>query len=973
MIKPKHLLIFILLSVLLAAQAFSQIKPPYLADKAAQAWADSLLNTLSLEEKVGQLFMIAAYSNKDEAHAATIERYVKQYKLGGLIFMQGTPEAQVKLNNRFQAAATIPLMIGFDGEWGLSMRLQNTITYPRQLQLGAIRNELLIYEMGREFARQMKRLGIHVNFAPVIDVNNNPENPVINDRSFGDDVQNVIKKGIMYMRGLQDGGLLACAKHFPGHGDTNVDSHYDLPVIKHSRERLNAIEMKPFRALAQNGVGSMMVAHLSIPALDNTPNLPSTLSPKVVDDILRKEMKYEGLLFTDAMNMKGVAKYFPSGQAEVKAILAGNDIMLFSEKVPEAIQGVMKAVDEGVITAEMIDQRVRKILAAKYWLGIANYQPIPEAGIQSDLHTPYAQYLNDKLHAAAITVISNDYQRIPVGDLSDRKMASINIGSFKANAFTKMINKYGAADHFFIAKDASPAEFDQMLEQLSGYDLVLCSVMDMSRFASKKFGLSDQSVRFIKKLDAGGKAVSVIFGSPYSLSRFDLLRHAIVAYSEDEAAQSAAVQVIFGALDATAELPVTAGAYFTGNGYCTNGQIRLSYGSPLNVGVQPDKLKKIDQLANEAIKMGAMPGCQILVAYKGQVIYEKAFGKHTKSGHQVVQLDDLYDIASITKVAATAPILMHLYEQGFLKLDGQLKDYLKFEQGSNKGVLGLREILAHQAGLQAWIPFYKSTLDANGKPDSNIYSKTRDSIFNTPVTAGLFMRGTYIDSMYQVIDQSDLQSKTYKYSDLGYYYFLKIIESYFGQRLDVVADSLLWKKLGGNNTMYNPLQRGLSLSRIPPTEEDRSFRMQTIQGTVHDQGVAMLGGVGAHAGLFSNANDLAKYLQMLLNKGSYGGTKFFEPGTVDAFTNRVFKNNRRALAFDKPALSGEGPSCSCVSDRSFGHSGFTGTLAWADPDHDIIFIFLSNRTYPDAENKLLINQSIRPRIQEVVYDAILGQ
>jgi beta-N-acetylhexosaminidase len=948
----------------------AQRQVPYLADTRALAWADSLLVRLSLEEKIGQLFMIAAYSNKDEAHAASIERYIRQYKLGGLIFMQGTPEAQVKLNNRFQAASPIPLMIGFDGEWGLSMRLQNTITYPRQLQLGAIRNELLIYEMGREFARQMTRLGIHVNFAPVIDVNNNPDNPVINDRSFGDEVGNVIRKGIMYMRGLQDGGVIACAKHFPGHGDTNVDSHYDLPVIRHSRERLYTLEMKPFRALAQNGIGSMMVAHLNIPSLDKTTNLPSTLSPKIVDEIIRKEMKYEGLLFTDAMNMKGVAKYFPSGIAEVKALLAGNDIMLFSEKVPEAIQGVMKAVQDGTISAEMIDMRVRKILAAKYWLGLSSYRPIDEGNVQKELHTPYAYFLNEKLHAASITVLSNDLQRIPVSDMSTLRIATVNIGSSQGNTFTAMVDKYGPAEHFFIPKDASPAQFEELFQRLSGFNLILCSVMDMSRLASKKFGLSDQSVKFIKQLDAKGNAITVLFGSPYSLSRFGLMRHVMVAYSDDSAAQSASVQIIFGALEATAELPVTAGAYYTGNGYCTNGQLRLAYASPLNVGVDPEKLNRIDQLAQEAIQMGAMPGCQILVAYKGQVIYDKAFGKHTKAGNRSVKTTDLYDIASITKVAATAPVLMHLYEKNYLKLDAPLKDYLKFDAGNNKGQLIVKEILAHQAGLQAWIPFYKNTMQG-GQPNPAIYGASRDSLFNTPVAKGLFMKGAYIDSIYQAIDQSTLQSKTYKYSDLGYYYFLKIIERYFGQGLDQVTDSLIWRKLGGNNTMFNPLDKGVPPGNIPPTEEDRSFRMQTIQGTVHDQGVAMLGGVGAHAGFFSNANDLAKYFQMLLNKGTYGGVRFFEPGTVEVFTKKAFSNNRRALAFDRPAGNGDGPSCSCVSEQSFGHTGFTGTIAWADPIHEIVFIFLSNRTYPDAENKLLINQNIRPRIQEIVYKAIL--
>lgn len=950
------------------SSAISQTIPPYLRGQQAGWWADSVLQSMSLEEKIGQLFMVSAYSNKDEAHVEQIENYVRQYKLGGLIFMQGTPEKQVELVNRYQKASKLPLMIGFDGEWGLSMRLQNTITYPRQLLLGAIQNDLLIYEMGREFARQMRRVGIHVNFAPVVDVNNNPANPVINDRSFGDNTSNVIKKGIMYMRGLQDGGVLACAKHFPGHGDTDTDSHYDLPVIRHSRERLETIELKPFRAMAQNGVGSMMIAHLNIPALDNTPNLPSSLSPNVIQDILRKEMRYEGLLFTDAMNMKGVSKYFPSGIAEVKALLAGNDIMLFPDNVPDAINGVMKAVMDSTLDIKVVEDKVRRVLMAKYWLGLQRFEPLPEYNIMQEVQTAYSYYLNEKLTSAAITVISNEAGMIPLGDISRFKIASVNIGSTRPNAFTETLDKYAPITHHFMPKDASPTEFNELLDKLKGFNLVICGIQDMSRFASKQFGLSEQSLQFVKNLEKQQTAITVVFNTPYSLNKFQSLKNGIIAYSEDAGSQSAAAQVIFGAVAATGELPVAAGKYQRGEGLCTNGKLRLSYAHPLSLGIHPDKFNGIERIVNEAINMGAMPGCQVLVAYQGSVIYDKAFGKATYEDNQKISTTDLYDIASITKVASTTPALMHLYEMGIIQPDGKLGDYL-YVNGNKKG-LTLKEMLAHQAGLQSWIPFYKSTLDATGKPSSDYYRTQKDSNFTVQVAQNLFIRNDYRDSILQTIQQSSLNDKSYKYSDLGFYYYQRIIENQFGKGLDMVVDSLIWRRLGAANTMYNPLSKGIPLNRIVPTEKDNSFRMQTIQGTVHDQGAAMMGGVAGHAGLFSNANDLAKYFQMLLNGGIYGGVRFFEPSTIELFTSKAFNGNRRALAFDKPAPNGDGPTCDGISGRSFGHTGFTGTIAWADPDEDIIFIFLSNRTYPNAENKLLINQNIRPRIQEVIYKAI---
>ncbi|MCO5230120.1 MAG: serine hydrolase [Chitinophagales bacterium] len=953
-------------------QVQAQVAPPYLMDvpQEANLWVDSLLSRMTPEAKVAQLFMISAYSNKDEAHEREIENFVKKYQIGGLIMMQGTPQRQVELLNKYQSVSNIPLMIGFDGEWGLSMRLKNVVDYPRQMLLGALQNDLLIYEMGREFARQMKLVGIHFNFAPVVDVNNNASNPVINDRSFGENVQNVIKKSIMYMKGLQDGGVLACAKHFPGHGDTDTDSHYDLPVIKQSKARLDSIELKPFKALSANGVGSMMVAHLSIPSLDNTPNLPSTLSPKIINGILRNEIGYQGLVFTDALNMKGVSKYFPSGEAEVRALLAGNDIMLFSENVPKAMDGVLAAVKSGRLSQELIDEKVKKVLLAKYWLGLNHKsQPIDPKQLDTQLNTDYASYLNEKLITEAITIVSDNDNNIPIGDLSQLKIASVQIEGGASNKMTEMLNKYGDVTHFYISKDASVQDFQSLQSQLNDYDLIIVAHFGLLRSASKKHGITANSVNFIQQLQEKKRTINIFFGLPYVLNQFSDLKTSIVAYVDDPIAQSAAVQLIFGGIGATAKLPVKAGKYPAGTGINRVGGVRLRYVSPYYMGISPSKFKEIDQLAEESIRMKATPGCQIVVAYKGAVIYEKSFGRKEYGGEEVKNTD-LYDIASITKITATAPVLMHMSELGKFDINKKLSDYLPDLKG-NKRSLVIKDILAHQSGLPAWIPFYKKTLGENKKPNPEIYSKEYSPQFSYEVTNNMFMDKRYIDTIYKDIDEVPLQEATYRYSDLGYYYFKQIIENNFHRPLDVVADSLIWKKLGGTKTMYNPLRHGVALNNIVPSEEDKDFRMQKIQGYVNDQGAAMMGGVAGHAGLFSNANDLTKYFQMLLNKGYFGGVQFFSPQLVERFTSRVSKGNRRALAFDKSALSGSnGPSCDCVSDESFGHTGFTGTIAWADPKNEVIFIFLSNRTYPSPENRLLINQNIRPRMQKIIYDII---
>jgi beta-N-acetylhexosaminidase len=949
----------------------ANILPPYMMEvpKEGLQWVDSMMNALTPEEKVAQLFMISAYSNKDETHYKEVENFITKYKIGGLIMMQGTPEKQAELINRFQTYSKVPLMIGFDGEWGLSMRLQNVVDYPRQMVLGALNNDLLLYDMGREFARQMKLVGIHVNFAPVIDVNNNPNNPVINDRSFGENVQNVIKKSIMYMKGLQDGGVLASAKHFPGHGDTDVDSHYDLPTIKQSKERLDSIELKPFRALAYNGIGSMMVAHLNIPSLDNTPNLPSTLSPKIVNGILRNDIGYQGLVFTDAMNMKGITKFFPSGPAEIKALLAGNDIMLFSDNVPQAMDGVLKAIKDSVLTQSLIDEKVRKVLLAKYWLGLNKKPVLNTQNLDSKINTPYAQFLKEKLLTEAMTVVTDKNNLIPIGDLSKYKIAAVHISGNSNNVLTKMLNKYGAVQHFYISKDASTKEFDDLRNQLKDYNLVINAHFDLSRSASKKYGLTPESIQFLQKLNTERNTINIFFGIPYVLNLIQPLNTIIIANVDDSITQSVAAQVVFGGLGTTARLPVKAGTYPAMSGISKTGGSRLKYLNPLYMGLDPNKFNGVDKLALETIKMGATPGCQILVVYKDAVIYDKAFGEQTYKGIPV-QTTDLYDIASITKITATAPVLMHMSELGKFDVSKKLSDYLPDLKG-NKRNLVIKDILAHQAGLPAWIPFYKKTLDENKQPNPTIYSKDSSAQYGLKVADKMYMDTSYVDSIYKDIQDVDLQEARYRYSDLGYYYMKKIIEKQFNKPLDVVADSLIWKRLGGTRTMFNPLRHGIPLKEIVPTEEDKSFRMQRIHGYVNDQGAAMMGGVAGHAGIFTNANDLAKYFQMLLNKGYYGGVQFYQPQLVDKFTSRVSENNRRGLAFDKPVISGgDGPTCDCVSYESFGHTGFTGTIAWADPKNDVIFIFLSNRTYPDPENRLLINQNIRPRLQQIIIDAI---
>ena len=945
--------------------------PPFLQNP-NNSWVDSIIKNMTLDEKIGQLFMVAAYSNKDETSYQNVDKYIKEYKVGGLIFFQGTPQKQAELTNRYQAESKVPLWIGFDGEWGLGMRLDNTISYPRSLTLGAIDNPQLIYDMGKEFARQMKRIGIHINFAPDIDVNINPNNPVINDRSFGDNKFNVVRKSYFYMKGMQDNFLMACGKHFPGHGDTETDSHKDMPVLNQTKERLEAIELYPFSQLIRYGVSSMMVAHMNVLALDGAPNFPSTLSPKIVQNKLIDEMKFQGLIFTDALNMKGIQKYYPSGVAEVMAIQAGCDVLLFPDDVDKAIAGVRCAVlQDSIISEEVINQKVRKILLAKYWVGLNKYQPIKTEGIDADINSEQAKFLKYKLVENAITVVKDSDLIVPILNLQKR-IAHVGIGSSKATVFSSTLDKYTQIDHFFIPKDESVATFNATLAKLKSYHLVIVDVQDMSRFAAKNFGITENSKTFLYQLNKQNKTILTVFGTPYSLKYFQDFKNVIVGYNEEEEAESITAQIIFGARGADGFLPVTVGKFHYGDGVCTNSNMRLKYGRPIEVNMNSKTLSKIDAIVQKSIDDRIFPGCQILVAKDGNVIYEKAFGYHTYATDLPTKTTDLFDIASVTKVTAALPMIMKMQEQGKIDVNKKLGDYFTYPENSNKKDIVIKEMLCHQAGLPAWIPFYKNSLDSLGNPDTLWYSKKQDSVFSVKILDSLFLKKSFQDSVWNMIYNCGLSPvKDYKYSDLGYYLLKQLIEKAYNDSLQNVTRKYLYAPLGMNYTLYNPKWNGWNVNNIMPTEIEKNFRKSLLIGTVHDQGAALLGGVAGHAGVFSTANDLAKYFQLLLNDGTYGGYRYYQASTITNFTSKQFAGNRRAIGFDKPTPIGQdGPTCDAASSQSFGHTGFTGTMAWADPKNGLVYIFLSNRVYPSADVNTLSKQNIRQKIQQVIYDAI---
>ena len=982
----KYTALFLLFSLLISslgveAQETTAKEPPFLK-YTNSAWVDSIMKTLTPDERIAQLIMVAAYSNRGEDHKKELLKLIEEQKIGGLIFFQGDPASQVALMNRYQESAEVPLLGAMDAEWGLGMRLDNTISYPFQMALGAIQDNALIYKMGQEVARQLKRTGLHGNFAPVVDVNNNPNNPVINYRSFGENKYNVAEKAIAYMNGMQESSLLVTAKHFPGHGDTDTDSHYALPQINHSRARLDSLELYPFRKIIEAGISGIMVAHLDIPALD--PNgVPSTLSKPIITDLLKGELGYQGLVVTDAMNMKGVTEGNAPGVVDKDAILAGNDLLEFTEDVPKAIAEIKKAIRNGLITQKEIDQRVRKILAVKQWVGLDKYQPLSTENILEELNTPEAKLLNRQLVEASMTVLKNEENLLPIKKLDETEFASISFGAAKTTEFQKGLSLYTKFTHFQLPMDASEAQVSKVKAELAKFDVIVGGIHDDSKFPRNTNKFSQAVQDLISEVAQKENSIVVSFKNPYVLNKLKNVEEAaalIVAYQDTELTQQVAPQLIFGGIGANGKLPVSVGDKFkSGDGLEVKGGIRLGYSLPEAAGMDSKVLVTgIDSLMQQAIDAKATPGGQVLVARNGKVVFHKAYGDHTYSDTVRVKKNDLYDLASVTKISTSMAALMKLHDEGKFNLDGTLADHLPKFGRSNKKDIIFRDILTHQARFQPWIPFWKNTLRKNGSYKWWTFKKDSSARYPIKVSENMFLHRNYPDKIVKAIRKSPLSAeKKYVYSDFFFILAPRVVESMIDESFPEYLEENFYAPLGATSVMFNPMDE-YELNQIVPTEHDYNFRKKPIHGDVHDEGAIMLGGVSGHAGLFGNANDLAKLLQMYLNMGEYGGIRYINEETLKEFTKVQFpdSNNHRALGFDKPYYNKEGVSRNTARDASassFGHTGFTGIMVWMDPEEELLYVFLSNRVSPTRENHRLYDLDTRTNIQQVLYDAIKAE
>ncbi|MCD7977421.1 MAG: serine hydrolase [Tannerellaceae bacterium] len=955
-------------------------------------WVDSVFDAMSYDERIGQLFMIVSEPKTDNRTIQRLLRYIDEIKIGGILFHKGDPVTQAEVTNRMQKESKVPLLISLDGEWGLSMRLDGTTRFPKNMMLGAIENNELIRIYGEEVARQCKEMGIHINFAPALDVNSNTSNPVIGLRSFGEDPDAVAEKGIAYSRGLESNGIISVAKHFPGHGDTAEDSHYTLPAVRHDRERLENIELLPFRRYVYEGFSGMMTGHLYVPTLDKTPNKAASFSRPIVTGLLTDEIGFTGLKFTDALQMKGAV----SGRENpcIMALQAGNDVLLAPSAPFSDFNAVKQAIEKGILDLKEIEAKCIKILRYKYIAGLNEYKPVELQGLSERLNSPHAAWVAAKLNAEAITLLKNESAIIPVRELDKKKIAAVSFGDVAGNEFQTMLQRYDEVATFSIPRNATAAQVQQVYNRLNNYDVIICGIHTVRIPESQS----------LIQLAAKKEVILTFFTLPYFCKQYSKTiqqaKGVVMAYESTPLAKEYAAQVIFGGIGARGKLPVSIPTlYFAGTGIFT-AKSRLGYHEPEEVGANAKRLEVIESIVNEGLEKEAYPGCQVLVAKDGMIIYNKGFGYFDYNKKQKVTEHSVYDLASVSKAAATLLAVMKGYDQEFFTLTHKVSDFVPELRESNKKDLVIRELLYHQSGVIPTINFYLKTIDKDSYKGS-LYSATKNAThpvqfdpktyvrndfaflpelvspvekpgFHTQVARNFYLNQTFQDTIMQEIRDSRLGVRgKYQYSCINFIMLQKMMENQLGKPLDEILYTNFYDRLGAKKLRYNPVKYMDSLL-IVPTENDQFIRRQLLRGYVHDEAAAFQGGVSGNAGLFSNANDLAKVLQLFLNQGGYGNEQYLSMETTRLFTQSKSPNSHRGLGFDKPVVGNPKSSpCGALAPRSvYGHTGYTGTCFWVDPENDLIYIFLSNRVNPTRVNSKLSALEIRKRIQDAIYKAI---
>jgi beta-glucosidase-like glycosyl hydrolase/uncharacterized protein YbbC (DUF1343 family)/CubicO group peptidase (beta-lactamase class C family) len=907
--------------------------------KAQKKWVNRTLAAMTLEEKAAQMIMVAqtGYPRNPRSEAALdLVEAVRDDEVGGLILMRSEEATIPGLLNSLQNEARVPLLVAMDMERSLSFRLvRGSTDLPFAMAVGATGSEDAARFLGEVTAREGRALGIHWAFAPVVDVNNNPDNPVINIRSFGEDPEMVGRLGAAFIEGAHSGGLMTSAKHFPGHGDTAVDSHKDLPVIDGDRRRLETVEWPPFRMAIAAGVDSVMVGHIAVPALDET-GRPATLSKALCAEILRGEMGFDGLIITDAMDMEGVGSAW-IGEATVDAVRAGADLILMPPDLRVALQSLIRGVKEGVLDEQRIDQSVRRILEAKARLGLNEDRFVDAEAGALDVGRPEDILRAREIFEASITVVRNDGDVLPLAAEERLRILHLVMPDDLGVPASEFRKRRIDVKTVIVGDEIMDGSADEIVDSVEDFTHVLVSA------TYYRDAISDSLQRLLERLVATGKPVIVAsFGDPYLFRDLPDVAVYLCSFGTSNSSRRAAAPALFGEVDVVGKLPVTLSEeYPVGHGFeIPKRAMILRRASPEDAGFRPGGLDEVDRVLDEFVEEGAFPGGVVAVGHRGALVHLHPFGRLSwDENAPVVAEDTIYDLASLTKVVATTTMAMIMVDEGRLDLDEKVQDFLPLFRGEGKEAVTVRHLLTHSSGIDWWAPLYE---EARGWE-------------------------AYVERI-QAMDLVYEPGTDYKYSDLGIILLGEILARVSGQPLDDFVQKRVFEPLGMNDTLYRPGED--LLPRIAPTEFD-AWRGREVRGEVHDENAFALGGIAPHAGLFSTAGDLSRFVQMLLNGGVLEHHRIVSRETVELFTRKAGDGeSTRALGWDtkSPEKSTAG---SYFSPRSFGHTGFTGTSIWVDPDRELFLILLTNRVHPTRDNQLI--RKARPAVADVVVNALTDE
>lgn len=923
-------------------------------DDADKRQARQIMEAMSLQEKIGQLFYVSAHGsfmNRDSEAWHELESRVRDYSVGGLVFFDGDVYGQVMLTNKLQQISDVPLWITQDMEYGPAMRLRDATRLTPAMGVAATGNPRWAYEKGRITAREAAALGVHQVFAPVVDVNNNPSNPIINVRAYSGDPDTVSTYANAFIQGMQSEGILATAKHFPGHGDTDIDSHVTLPVMHHDLDRLNRIELKPFRQAIGSGVHSIMSAHISLPTVGSYPSRPGTLDPVIMNHMLRDSLGFDGLVVTDALEMQGIASQYSPGEAVVLALEAGADMLLISPDLLTAYDELEQAVRRGRIPEERIDESVHRILSWKVSKGLFDLARVDVDKLDRTIDTREHRHTAGRIARESITLLKNENGLVPVRPANRPRVQVIALSDDDTgrtgSSLARAVRDYHPDVGFRVFdRRTSQQDREQMLREARQADLVILGSYIRVRTA-QDIQLRPEHRRFLSRLRQTGTDTALLaFGNPYVFSDYPDAQIHMTAWSGFRVQVRAAVDALFGGTAIGGRLPIDIpGLYDIGDGIHLEQQVlreKPATGHDFDV----EGLQRVDRVIHEAIRDSVFPGASLAVVHDGVLAYHRAYGYHDYRKRRPVRPHDVYDLASLTKMVGTTTAVMRLVEEGELSLNDRLADYdATFGEAFDdvpRNRITIRHLLTHTSGL----PAFRIYVDEYQSRPEILEAVQNEPLINHP-------------------------GQEYVYSDLGFILLGHLVEQITGESLDRYLRRTFFYPMGMQWTMFNPHRRGPSmLSRIPPTEIDTMLRDKEVHGYAHDERAYYMDGMAGHAGLFGTSRDLARYAHMLLNGGQYGGRTYLDRQTIETFTSRQDPPAEgRGLGFKLKNLEGTSTSGTLSSDHAFGHTGFTGTSLWMDPDRDTAVILLTNRTWPHRSYGQRIGE-IRNRVADIVYESL---